>query len=163
MEIRRLNRRYYKKLHKLFYNLDKESEFLLFEEGERKITEEEVHKMLSSSLEDLVFIGAFDGEELIGYLSSFRGKYNRIRHVSYSVVGIRKKYRSKGIGRKLFEELFIWAYENNIKRLELTVVCNNIIAINLYKKVGFKVEGLKKRAIFKDGLYYDEYYMSKLL
>lgn len=119
--------------------------------------------MLSSSLEDLVFIGAFDGEELIGYLSSFRGKYNRIRHVSYSVVGIRKKYRSKGIGRKLFEELFIWAYENNIKRLELTVVCNNIIAINLYKKVGFKVEGLKKRAIFKDGLYYDEYYMSKLL
>ena len=163
MEIRRLSRRYYKKLHKLFYNLDKESEFLLFEEGERKITEEEVHKMLSSSLEDLVFIGAFDGEELIGYLSSFRGKYNRIRHVSYSVVGIRKKYRSKGIGRKLFEELFIWAYENNIKRLELTVVCNNIIAINLYKKVGFKVEGLKKRAIFKDGLYYDEYYMSKLL
>lgn len=163
MEIRRLNRRYYKKLHKLFYNLDKESEFLLFEEGERKITEEEVHKMLSSSLEDLVFIGAFDGEELIGYLSSFRGKYNRIRRVSYSVVGIRKKYRSKGIGRKLFEELFIWAYENNIKRLELTVVCNNIIAINLYKKVGFKVEGLKKRAIFKDGLYYDEYYMSKLL
>lgn len=163
MEIRRLSRRYYKKLHKLFYNLDKESEFLLFEEGERKITEEEVHKMLSSSLEDLVFIGAFDGEELIGYLSSFRGKYNRIRHVSYSVVGIRKKYRSKGIGRKLFEELFIWAYENNIKRLELTVACNNIIAINLYKKVGFKVEGLKKRAIFKDGLYYDEYYMSKLL
>lgn len=163
MEIRRLNRRYYKKLHKLFYNLDKESEFMLFEEGERKITEEEVHKMLSSSLEDLVFIGAFDGEELIGYLSSFRGKYNRIRHVSYNVIGIRKNYRGKGIGRKLFEELFLWANENNIKRLELTVVCNNIIAINLYKKVGFKVEGLKKKAILKDGIYYDEYYMSKIL
>ncbi|WP_024614969.1 GNAT family N-acetyltransferase [Clostridium sp. Ade.TY] len=163
MEVKRLNRRYYKKLHKLLCALDKESEYMLFDDGERNITEEEVHKILSNSIEDSIFIGAFKGEELIGYLSSFRGKYNRIRHVSYNVIGIRDGYRGKGIGRKLFEELFVWANENSIKRLELTVVCNNTIAINLYKKVGFKVEGLKKKSILKDDIYYDEYYMSKIL
>lgn len=163
MEIIRLGKRHYKKLYKLLYKLDNECDFMMFEKGERSIKEEEVHKMLSDSGENSVFIGAFDGEKLIGYLSSFRGKYKRIKHTSYNVIGIRTEYRGKGIGEKLFNELFNWANENNIKRLELTVVCENEIAIKLYKKLGFEIEGINRKSMMKDNNYFDEYYMAKIL
>lgn len=95
---------------------------------------------------------------------SFRpkGEYKRIKHTGYIVVGIREKYRGNGIGSKLFSELDIWAIENNITRLELSVICSNTIAKHLYEKNGFKVEGIKKNAMIIDGKYVDEFFMAKI-
>lgn len=56
-----------------------------------------------------------------------------------------------------------WAKENAIKRLELTVICTNIVAKQLYEQKGFVVEGTKKNAMLIDGDYVDEFYMAKLL
>ena len=66
------------------------------------------------------------------------------------------------IGSKLFSELDIWAIENNITRLELSVICSNTIAKHLYEKNGFKVEGIKKNAMIIDGKYVDEFFMAKI-
>ena len=65
-------------------------------------------------------------------------------------------------GSKLFSELDIWAIENNITRLELSVICSNTIAKHLYEKNGFKVEGIKKNAMIIDGKYVDEFFMAKI-
>lgn len=35
-------------------------------------------------------------------------------------------------------------------------------AVNLYKKVGFKIEGIKEKSSIVDGQYVDEYYMAKI-
>jgi RimJ/RimL family protein N-acetyltransferase len=40
---------------------------------------------------------------------------------------------------------------------------HNEAGLALYKKMGFKIEGTKKDSLFVDGVYIDEYYMSKLL
>ena len=69
----------------------------------------------------------------------------RIKHTAYIVVGIREIHRGKGIGTNFFSELDLWETENLITRLELTVMCPNIIAKHLYEKNGFEVEGIKKR------------------
>ena len=61
-----------------------------------------------------------------------------------------------------FCELVLWANENNISRLELTVMCPNSMAKQLYEKNGFEVEGTKRNSIFMNGKYIDEYYMSKI-
>lgn len=53
--------------------------------------------------------------------------------------------------------------ENRIVRLELTVLCTNKIALNLYKKSGFEIEGTKRKSMYIDGEYVDEYYMSKII
>lgn len=53
--------------------------------------------------------------------------------------------------------------KNNVKRLELMVITENIRAVNLYKKSGFKIEGLREISTLINGKYYDEYYMAKLL
>ena len=41
----------------------------------------------------------------------------------------------------LNSELDKWARENNLTRLELTVVSSNMVAKHLYEKNGFKIEG----------------------
>jgi len=163
MRIIRLDKRYTRELYNLFYALDHESEFMLFEEGERNITEKQVENILSSPESEGVAIGAIVDGKLIGYLTCFRGQYKRIRHTAYNVIGIRSGFRRKGIGTKLFRELFIWARENEIVRLELTVICNNKAGVKLYKNMGFKIEGIKMKAFLKDGVYLDEYYMGKIL
>ena len=62
----------------------------------------------------------------------------------------------------LNSELDKWARENNLTRLELTVVSSNIVAKHLYEKNGFKIEKKKKNAMIIDDKYVDEYYMAKL-
>ena len=111
---------------------------------------------------DNLILIAIDEENIVGFLSAQKGEYKRIKHTDYIVVGIREKYRGKGIGSKLFSELDTWAIENKITRLELSVICSNTIAKHLYEKNGFKVEGIKKNAMIIDGKYVDEFFMAKI-
>ena len=111
---------------------------------------------------DNLILVAKDEENIVGFLSAQKGEYKRIKHTGYIVVGIREKYRGKGIGSKLFSELDTWAIENKITRLELSVICSNTIAKHLYEKNGFKVEGIKKNTMIIDGKYIDEFFMAKI-
>ncbi|WP_314165124.1 GNAT family N-acetyltransferase [Lachnoanaerobaculum gingivalis] len=66
------------------------------------------------------------------------------------------------MGSKFFDKLEEWAKENHLKRLELTVEVSNTIAINLYKRQGFVIEGTKKDTMLVDGVFLDEYMMAKI-
>lgn len=68
-----------------------------------------------------------------------------------------------GLGTSLFQQLEKWAINQNIVRLELTVVTQNEAGIGLYKKSGFEIEGTKRKSLLIDGKCFDEYYMSKLI
>lgn len=144
--------------------LDKETKYMLFEEDERSCTIEDMKERLSSrdNKKHTIFI-VEDNREIVGFLSGDRGSANRIKHSAYVVIGMLEPYRGKGIGVALIEELFKWARNNKIIRLELTVVKDNRYAVNLYKKMGFKVEGIREKAMIVDGKYVDEYYMGKIL
>ncbi|MTI71585.1 MAG: GNAT family N-acetyltransferase [Firmicutes bacterium] len=144
--------------------LDAETKYMMFEPKERKTNEDEMKKKIKETLDsDSLILVVEDNNEIIGYLSVERGFANRIKHSGYIVIGILNSYRGKGIGTKLFEHLEKWATENNITRLELTVMTNNESGIRLYEKMGFKKEGIKERSLKVDGEYIDEYYMAKLL
>ena len=147
----------------MLLNLDNETKFMMFEPGERSTDINIVKNTIKQSIdgEDLLLV-ATDDEDIVGFLSAQRGTQNRIRHSAYIVVGIREKFRGIGIGSKLFSTLDIWAKENNITRLELSVICSNDIARRLYEKNGFEIEGIKKNSMIIDGEYVDEYYMAKL-
>nr|WP_246578013.1 GNAT family N-acetyltransferase [Clostridium psychrophilum] len=56
-----------------------------------------------------------------------------------------------------------WVLENNLTRLELTLMENNVAAIKLYEKMGFKREGLKENPLIVNGKYVSEYYMGKII
>ena len=111
-------------------------------QGERPTDINIVKNIIEKSINgDNLILVAKDEENIIVFLSAQKGEYKRIKHTGYIVVGIREKYRGKGIGSKLFSELDIWAIENKITRLELSVICSNTIAKHLYEKLGFQETG----------------------
>ena len=163
MKIRRCEINDADNMLKMLLELDKETEYMLFEADERPNDINRVKAMINQSINgDNLLLIATEDDNIIGFLSAQRGIIRKIKHTAYIVVGIREKFRGKGIGKKLFCELDFWAKENNISRLELTVMCPNSMAKQLYEKNGFEVEGTKRNSIFMNGKYIDEYYMSKI-
>lgn len=150
---------------KISNELDKETDFRLYEPGERKTTEdeeiEEIEKVLNNK--NSIILVAEDNNNLIGYLWANGRNQNRVRHSIYVSIGILQSHAGKGIGTKLFQELENWAIKNKIHRIELTVMDYNIRAINLYKKMGFQKEGIKRDSLFVNGHYVNDIYMAKLI
>ncbi|PEP63514.1 GNAT family N-acetyltransferase [Bacillus pseudomycoides] len=150
---------------KLCKKIDEESEFMLFEIGERNITIEEQRsliKKLSKSFNSTIFVAEINAE-LVGYLIAIGGKYKRTRHSVNIIIGVTRKYSGNGIGTMLLKELEIWARSVGILRLELTVKTNNKSAIVLYGKLGYEIEGIKRGSCIINESLIDSYYMSKIL
>lgn len=151
-------------LWNMMNQLDYETKFMMYEPGERIKNLDRLQKNVDGAAggNDLMFL-ALDRNEIIGYISAQIGSVRRTQHSAYIVVGIRKKYRSIGIGTEFFKRLNEWALNKKLVRLELTVLCTNEAALNLYKKSGFEIEGTKRKSMYVDGEYVDEYYMSKII
>lgn len=145
-------------------DLDKETKYMMYEPNERQKDNNLINSIIKNAEDEKnLLLVAEDKGEIIGFISAQRGTLMRIKHVAYIVIGIRKAYQGKGIGSEFFTRLNVWAKQQEITRLELTVMCNNKKAIHLYEKNGFSVEGIKKNSMLVDGSYVDEFYMSKLL
>jgi RimJ/RimL family protein N-acetyltransferase len=149
----------------LMQQVDQSSQYMLWEAGERNIPAENQLKMIDGiqRKDNSTILVAEAGEELIGYMFILGGNARRQRHTAYIVVGILEAHRGKGIGTRLFSEMNEWASNNNIHRLELTVVIDNKAGVALYKKMGFEIEGIKKDSLLINDKFYDEYYMAKIL
>jgi ribosomal protein S18 acetylase RimI-like enzyme len=72
-------------------------------------------------------------------------------------------FRGQGIGKRLILRTLEAARAFGLSRVELTVRENNASAIALYKRVGFDVEGLQRRAVRVDGVYEDVICMAALI
>ncbi|WML57668.1 GNAT family N-acetyltransferase [Neobacillus sp. PS2-9] len=149
----------------LIKQVEKESDFMLMEPGERQITPEQQQQRIHSiqkSENSTIFV-AENEEQLVGYMFAMGGTAKRNQHSVYVVIGILKDYRGQGIGTTIFEKLEEWAVDRKVRRLELTTVTQNVAGVALYKKMGFEVEGTKKDSLLIDGEFVDEYYMAKLV
>lgn len=160
MQIREIDQSEARAYFECLKSIDQETKFMMFEPDERQFNEELIVNYLSD--ESDLFLGVFNEHEIVGFLAAKRGTFRRIRHSAYIVIGIRRSFQGQGIGTKLLDKLDEWARKNQVKRLELTVEVANIPAINLYKKQGFSIEGIKKKTMLVDGEFVDEYMMAKL-
>jgi ribosomal protein S18 acetylase RimI-like enzyme len=70
-------------------------------------------------------------------------------------MGVHQDFRRRGIGRKLIDQAICRAKELGLERIELEVFASNTPAIKLYERLGFVVEGVKKKARKLDGVYDD--------
>jgi len=69
----------------------------------------------------------------------------------------------KGLGSEATALVLDFALgELRLHRVELEVFCDNARAIKSYKKLGFVVEGTKREAFFRHGVYRDALIMSML-
>jgi len=71
---------------------------------------------------------------------------------------VRKEFRGRGIGTALIEET-IDKCRGKFESIELTARSNNLLAIKLYKRFGFKTYGELPRAVKRAGKYFDDVLM----
>jgi RimJ/RimL family protein N-acetyltransferase len=77
-------------------------------------------------------------------------------------MGLLPPFRGQGIGADLIRRSLDAARAFGLHRVELTVRENNTSAVQLYKKVGFEVEGLQRDAVQVDGVYENILFMAVL-
>ncbi len=162
MKIRQIEVEDAEKFLKMLKQLDGETEFMMYEPGERRTTLEEQREIIERVQKngDPLFL-VEKKNEIVGFLGGRRGSCNRVKHTVYIALGIVEGYRGQGIGRKLMEQLDRWNVENEISRSELTVMCHNERAVGLYEGMGYQIEGRRKKSLLVDGRFVDEYYMGK--
>lgn len=165
MEIRQIETQDAESLIKFFSQLDVETEFMLFEVGERPIVlsqQIEYIKTLNQSENEKIFI-AIDQQHIIGFIALSRKPFNKVKHCFQLVIGILKNYHGKNLANDLYHDAELWAIAQGAIRIELSVIQDNIRAIKFYEKLGFKTEGIRRKSILYQGKLLDERYMGKIL
>lgn len=100
--------------------------------------------------------------KMIGFagLSLLKG---RRKHIAEMGIMVNENFLGIGVGTKLMEGILDLA-DNwlNLRRIQLEVYTDNLKAIRMYKKFGFKIEGLLKDFSFRMGNYIDAYIMARI-
>ncbi|MFA6082079.1 MAG: GNAT family protein [Patescibacteria group bacterium] len=82
------------------------------------------------------------------------------KHAELFIMIGEDEYRGLGIGRKACEYIIKYGFEKlKLHKIFLAVYSYNLPAINLYKSLGFEVEGVLKEQVFYDQKYQDEIQM----
>ena len=98
---------------------------------------------------------------VVGRLSIARDRSPYSGHVAELGLMVAADARRKGIGTALMEEAMRWARGAGITKLELTVFPHNEPAITLYRKLGFREEGVLRRRYQIRGRYVDAMLMGR--
>ena len=114
---------------------------------------------------DNLFVGAWDGDELIGECTLVKIAPQNPKFGLTGEVGniILDEYTSKGLGGKLNEIVEEWARENGVHRLEAEVFHKNIRSLNNFMKRGYEIVGIKHEAAIVDKEWMHIYVLEKIL
>ncbi|MEM2875373.1 MAG: GNAT family protein [Candidatus Bathyarchaeia archaeon] len=108
-----------------------------------------------------VLVAKFNGQ-VIGFLALWRlGRY--MEHVASIGVSVHPDYWGKGVATCLAKSAIDLAREKGFKRLEIETLAENRGMREVAEKLGFRLEGIRKNRIQKDGVYHDEVLYSLLL
>ena len=99
---------------------------------------------------------------VVGWCDIFSHWAYALAHVGTLGMGIHSAYRRRGLGTRLIEITLNHALRKGICRVALEARSDNIEAIRLYEKVGFKHEATTKAALRFDGVFYEGKQMSLL-
>ncbi len=151
---------------KLLIKLDCETIYTPFQAGERSSDVNRYIKYLEEATKDSVLIFAIDPqkdvEKIVGFISAKRGATTKKRHVAAIGIGVLQSYLLSGVGRSLVNACLESSLKLGIKRLEAYIPRSNLRSINLLRKYNFELEGIKRKAVFINGEYEDEYAYSMI-
>ncbi len=154
-----------KKLSELRLQIDGETENMDREQGEGFIDEAAFERIIENDAthpRNLFLVADYDGR-LIGYSRCQGYDLKRFSHKVVYGLGVLMDFWGYAIGKNLMMESIAWADSIGIKKIVLEgVLETNEKAIEMYKRLGFEIEGtMKKDKLLSDGKYYTSYIMSR--
>lgn len=150
-----------------FYNyVGGETTYLSFEKDEYPMDEEAQKGDIISTKEHpaSIMILAMDGDEIAGIGTIHSGNKLKARHQGELGIVVAKKYQKFGIGSEIIRQLIDFCKGNGITTIiQLDTRKDNEVAVKLYEKFGFEIEGCLKNTTLLNGVYYDLYVMGLML
>lgn len=150
-----------------FYNfVGGETTYLSFEKDEYPMNADSLKGHIIETKEHpaCIMILAMDGDEIAGIGTISSGNKIKARHQGELGIVVAKKYQGKGIGSEIIRQLIDFCKNNGVTtRIQLDTRTDNELAVNLYKKFGFEIEGCLKNTTLLNGVYYDLYVMGLML
>ena len=138
-----------------------ESDFLTFGLNDFPVSiaeEKEIITECNLQEQCLMLVGKINGE-IISQLFLERSNNLRLSHIGTLGITVAKKYWRRSIGKKMILAAIDWAKLSHLTKLQLYVRTDNVGAIDLYKKLGFDIEGTITRAVKIENKYFDNYLM----
>ncbi len=142
-----------------------ESNNLLREPGEFTFTVNDERKFIrriTKSTNEFMAV-VFCNDELVASIGLQSSQLKRITHRGSLGMSVRKEYYNLGLGTIMMEFIINQAKKMNKYKLELEVRSDNLNAVHLYEKFGFKQEGTLEKGFFVDKKYIDLLIMGKFL
>ncbi|GEK34340.1 GNAT family N-acetyltransferase [Kurthia sibirica] len=150
-----------------FYNsVGGETSYLSFGANEYPLSVEQQRQEMAATAFDCqqLMILAKDEDRIVGIGTMSTSSKAKSRHVTELGIVVSKNYQNQKIGRNIMEKMIAWAESNQIiEKIQLDTRADNILAVSLYMKLGFVVEGILKNTTLFEGKYYDLYVMGKQL
>lgn len=126
---------------------------------DRQYTLEESYDWFSKTNPDFWII--YKDDLRVGYfrLSNYSSENRNI----YIGADISEEFSGQGIATESYKKFIPFIFEKyNLNKISLEVLSTNERAIHLYKKLGFKLDGVKREEILKKEIFVDSILMSIL-
>jgi RimJ/RimL family protein N-acetyltransferase len=99
--------------------------------------------------------------ERVGYFRT--SNYSKINKNIYVGADLHKDFRGRGLAYESYCKFIPFLFNKlDLHKISLEVLSTNQRAINLYDKIGFRTEGIKRDEVYKNGVWVDSIIMSIL-
>jgi len=105
---------------------------------------------------------AVDGDRVVGWCDVTPKSHETLRHSGTLGMGVATSHRGIGVGTALLRATLEGAFARGLTRVELVVRADNELAIELYRRQGFELEGRLRQFIVVDGAAHDALQMARL-
>ncbi len=144
-----------------------ESENLTFDAKGLPFSEQQEREYLDRRMcsHNNITLLAMEGERIIGSLGVDTPPFVRLCHRGEVGISVLKECWGQGVGSALLGGMFAWLKDcpTGLRKLDLSVREDNLQAIALYQKFGFKKEGKVSRLVAIEGVFYNGITMGLLL
>lgn len=143
-----------------------ETDYLSFGIGEFDMNVQQEEDFIENTIkkENAISLIAEINGKIVANLNFSGGSRKRLSHVGEFGISVLKEYWGYGIGEELIKYLIDWSKSSGIiRKVNLKARTDNTRGLNLYKKLGFEEEGILKRDLLINGVFYDSLCMGLLI
>jgi len=126
-------------------------------------TMDRIQRWIDSIQSRIPLVAEFENK-IVGYAGIYKFAQPRRKGIGDLAIYLHQDFHNVGLGTAMTEKLIELARREEMHKIELQVVADNTIAIHLYEKFSFKVEGMSEDSFLgPDGEYHDMVHMGLVL
>jgi L-amino acid N-acyltransferase YncA len=108
-----------------------------------------------------IFAAELPGDRIVGIAECQRARQPQARHNAELGVSVLRAFQRRGLGRQLMQRLIDWCGPAGVGFLRLEVMAHQEVGVELYRSLGFDVDGVRREYVQVGGSLVDLVLMTK--